>query len=130
MVYDHLSVTKMQIRAGSGVYYPDTPFEPNFGDDKYLQVWDEFLRASDKQHQFDGGSTISYQSFKTLYPIFSFDLRESWKEVLFGSGSTVDITLEANLTAPANGYQVYVFMCSERMLNLDIVNRSMLLSVK
>ena len=132
LIYDNLNVSKIQIRAGSGVYYPDLPFEPDFGNNKYIQLWDEYLRASDKQHTFDGGSVVSYQSFKSLYPIFSFDLRESWKEVLFGSGSTVDITIEATLTPPAsgNGYELFVFVCSERMLNLDIVNRSMLLSVK
>lgn len=133
LIYEALNVTRLQLKAGSGSYYPEQPFEIDMtaGTGSHIRMWEEFLRTSNKQHNLDGGSTVSYQSFKNLYPFYCFDLRESWRNVVFGSGNTVDITIECTLgTAPGGTIEMFVWVASERELLLDIVSRATLLSIK
>jgi hypothetical protein len=138
LTYDHLNLSKIQLRAGSGTFYPDQPIESVIKtgtslEDDYIRNFEEFLRVSDLQHNLDGGSLVNYASFKSLYPFYCFDLRESWQEVLFGSGQAIDVTIEANVTLPSGTkkeFEMFVFICSDRRLNLDVVGGSMLLSVK
>jgi hypothetical protein len=112
LIYDHLNLTKIQLRAGSGTYYPDQPMESVFttasvANDDYIRTFEEFLRVSDLQHNLDGGSLVNYSSFKGLYPFFSFDLRESMKDVVFNNGNAVDLTIEASLTPAGGGFEMF-----------------------
>lgn len=128
---DDLQVSSIQLRAGSSsVFYPEQPIEINWATNDYVRLYEEFIRCCDKQG-FDGGPTVSYQSFKSLYRFYCFDLRDSMKNVVFGSGQTVDLTVQMKIdNGGAANFYLFTYIQSERELNLDIVSRQMLMTVK
>jgi hypothetical protein len=128
---DDLQVSSIQLRAGSSsVFYPEQPIEINWANNDYVRLYEEFLRCCDKQG-FDGGPTVSYQSFKSLYRFYCFDLRDSMKNVVFGQGQTVDLTVQMKVdNGGAANFYLFTWIQSERDLSLDIVNRQTLISVR
>lgn len=129
-IFEHFLVTQCHVKVGS-MRYPDQDFMPNFTDneDDYVRVFNEYLRCSDKVMDYDSGVPVSYSDFKTLYPMFTFDLRHQ-SENLFNQGNPVDLRIQFDFkqkqkdrTGADTDFYAYCVVFSDRQVKLDLVNR-------
>ena len=90
--------------------FADQEFSRVYGDAAFFEV--EFFGRDELITQ----SNITPSDYKTLYPVFTFDVRKQ-KEKL--KSSVVDIQIKANFTenVPANT-RAFALVISEKMLSL------------
>lgn len=78
-LYDNLNITKIELRVNSK-RYPDEAYDLRFGaptnavSSKYIRAFKDFLKVGDKEDEYDNGSLVSYDDYRTKYAIFAFDL--------------------------------------------------------
>jgi len=96
-VFDNIGITNMYLNLNSSIQYPEREYKTLFGDgtagsaDDYARVYSEFLRCSLKDHDLDQSGIVDYQNFKTLYPIFCFDLTERFTNSMDPEKSLIEI---------------------------------------
>ena len=92
-VFHHFGLRSIYVKLGTR-RYPDRDFEPNFEIgpyEAYARVYNELMRCSDKNMNFDTGMSISYQDFRDVYPLFAFDVRNQNDPAVFNTGNPIDI---------------------------------------
>jgi hypothetical protein len=136
--FDPLNVVRASLTV-MGTKIPEYDFESNFDSAKldYSRLYNELMRVSDKHPMdYNTGTQISYKQFGELYPLICFDLRDQ-AEKLFTPGVASDMTFRANLgsnvgakTYYTTKYSIYAVLFSERVMRLDVLNRSTFLDVQ
>jgi len=76
-IFDNMNVQRMEILVNGQKRVPYNQFENDWSVDKYHIQYMNFLKVSNSLHNYDGGSIVSYEMFKNMYPLFCFDLRSS-----------------------------------------------------
>lgn len=134
-IYHDIKAVRYQAKIG-GKFIPEQATELEWSDgtkgtaDNYLQAFHNLVRVSDKT-EYDDGGHIDIFNWKRLYQFYAIDLRENLHDVVFGQGQLQDLELQFTFNnKPGELIKMFVFVYTERNLLLDIVNKSMLLSVK
>lgn len=118
-VFDHLNLQRSYISLNSQ-NYPLTEVLTNFTLNQYSQ-WCKMLTDFKEDHygfnSLIGGSQVNQATFKTLFPIFAFDLRKQSDEV---SSNTVTMSVQFyfNVAVPAHT-MAYAVVISDRLFKLD-----------
>lgn len=126
MIFNKLDVTRANIRIGS-FKYPQQDLLASDTDGDFIHLYNEFLRVADKTLEFDTGNIVDYETFKNVYRMFCFDLRNQ-TEGLFNKGKATDVRVELTGTIP-DAMQLYAVVFSEREVVLSINNQKTLLSI-
>lgn len=127
LIFNHMSCEEISLRVGSK-YMPEQPHRPVFTDNEedYVRLFHDLLSLS-KVMSPESSSHITYDNFKSLYPIFAFDLSAVDESVFVGN--PVDLQVEAKITS-AGTYTIHCVVVSERECTLSVVNKKVLLSKK
>lgn len=109
---------------------PREPYRTNFGDasPEFMRVYCDFLKASGKY--FDGdGAALTPEQWRSLYPIFAFDLRDYSADIFSGvKQNDVRFRLRVASGSPSAFRLVYVIF-SEREMVLQPINGKLSLKV-
>jgi hypothetical protein len=116
MCFDTLNLRSMELRV-DGKSYPAEPFNVNFESDDYARAYLEFNKTLQSDLDFDGDVALSYDKFKSCYPIMSFDIALALSEKLFDNVSAHDIELRWTLGgANANPYHIVAVIRAEKRM--------------
>jgi hypothetical protein len=130
--FSNYGLTQFNIKLGAFRYPMGDVFRANFTDPTatnygWTRLYNEYIRCTDKVDK-DTGTVVSYTSFKDTYPIFCCDLRQKDANI-FSSGNPVQIIIEGELTNLTEDCTLHCVIQSERVLNMDIKNSSVILEV-
>lgn len=131
MLFDNMDLERLHVTLNSTKQYPDTGYVCNFTDEKadYSEVYTSFLAAGLKSLAVDTGTVVSYNEFKSLYPIFHIDVSKR-DDSLYESQSTTNIQLSYTLRSPASeNYYAYCMVESERSATLSALDRRLLVTL-
>lgn len=130
MLFDTMDLERIFIRINSDRQYPNREFRINYGessprDEDYSRVYHTYLNACKVAHSDDCVPAVSYDEFKTLYPLYYFDLRAQDEQV-WESSTQAHITVEYILrTAPVADYRIHAILDTKRMIQIQGVNGRM-----
>ena len=111
--------------------YPDQNYEVNFAENDYHRLYNEYLRCTGKQLDFDTGAALNYNDFKELYPMVCFEVSNKNENLFTGNVVSLRIHMEFSGGAtPADDFTVYTVIFSERELVMDVVQRKIHYSVQ
>jgi hypothetical protein len=117
-VFDNLKITNIYVIL-NGERYPqmDTPID--FPTNDYSEVYERFDNYKKEKFRFNsliGGTQVSYPAFKSLFPIFIFDVRKQGEKLASG---VIDLQLKVSFSeaVPANT-RVYAAIESDRVYKL------------
>ena len=118
-VFDNCNLQRSYISLNSQ-NYPLTEVLTNFTLNQYVQWCKMLTDFKEDYYGFNsliGGSQVNQASFKTLFPIFVFDLRKQADEV---SSNSVNMTVQFyfHVAVPANTL-AYAAIISDRLFKLD-----------
>lgn len=118
-IFDHLNLQSAYAYLNSAEKYPATGFISDFELNHYTEHYKGTVDFKENYYNFNsliGGSQINLSSFKTLFPIYVFDVRRQSEELKSG---VVDMHLEFNFNAgvPAQTY-AYAIIISDRFFKL------------
>jgi len=125
-VFDHMNLERIHVRINNH-QFPLEEYTCDFTDkiNDYNRVYHSFLEAGLKYSDVDSGSQVSYSEFKSLYPIFHFDVSKH-EENLFQVSGMCDIELRLNLrTVPTADYHIYCLILYDRLATLQGVGGRM-----
>ena len=126
MVFDHMNIEKIEVRV-NGYKYPQEELKCDFSNDNedYSNAYQRFLHLGYKHRNVDSGTIVSYNDFKTVYPLFCFDVSKHEPNI-YASGSNVDIEIKLLLDQePADSYNIYCVIFSERKANMDVIDHKL-----
>ena len=128
MVFDHMNLTNIELRI-NGDKYPEETLKCDFSDEKckYSNLYNRFIHMGVKQLAFDTGSVVSMEEFKSVYPLFCFDVSKHESNIY--NGTTADIEVSITLKDDPVPYNIYCIVYYERKATLDIINKNMYVSL-
>ena len=100
----------------NGYKYQQEDFKCDFSgaDEDYSNAYQRFLQLGYKHKDVNSGTIVSYNDFKTVYPLFCFDVSKQESNIyLFGSTSDIQTKLLLD-QVPAIPYNIYCIILSER----------------
>ena len=121
MIFDALSLTDIQIRL-IAVRVPQSDLDVNFAERRFQRAYKMLSDYLGRDQNVDTGTQISAEDFRTLYPIYHFDL-ETQSERLKDSIS--DIYVWAKFSANPGAYRAYAVVQSDRSMLLSGDGRKM-----
>lgn len=108
--FQHLNLIRAELKIGEHVF-PKMPYKIIFAEstqnqaDDYTRLFFEWLRVNYKEAEFDNGSLITYDSYKDIYPIFTFNLtREEEVQMKNGENNVIEIFLQFSEPTPQAFY--------------------------
>lgn len=118
-IFDHLNVQSAYAYLNSAEKYPATGFISDFELNRHTEHYKGTVDFKENYYNFNsliGGSQINVSSFKTLYPIYVFDVRRQSEELKSG---VIDMHMEFNFNngVPARTY-AYSVIISDRFFKL------------
>jgi hypothetical protein len=128
-IFNHADVRRIHARLNSR-QYPERAIECNFSDDANKNITRPYmylLDAMQKYQDVEDGTQISAEEFRTLYPIFHFDVSKHHERVV---DSTADIEITWTLGAvPIAPLYVYALVISDRFFTIDSIGGKMTVQV-
>lgn len=124
-VFDNLGTTAIQVRL-NGRIYPLYEYKFKYEENEwreYNRAYTAFMNSGYKMHDEVDGSLVTLETYKSLYPIFYFDLT-CQEEDLYTSNKISELEIRYTNNSAAN-YYMYVLYESERMLKFQGVNGSL-----
>lgn len=117
-VFDNIGVRSMRVVLNATTQYPEREYNTVFSatNDDYARVYSELLRCGLKDHDIDQGGVIDYQNFKSLYPIFCFDLSEKPEYFVEPEKSLIQVFYTTDV---ATVHYCWVILESEVTLNMS-----------
>jgi len=117
-VFDNIGVRNMRVVLNATTQYPEREYNTVFSatNDDYARVYSELIRCGLKDHDIDQGGIIDYQNFKSLYPIFCFDLTEKPEFFVEPEKSLIQVFYT---TDTATVHYCWVIVESEVTLNMS-----------
>ena len=117
--FDHVNLRNAYVMLNSD-RYPAVDYNLSFANQKFSRVYGDAALCGVKffgMHELITQSNITPSDYKTLYPLFTFDISKQ-KEKL--KSSVVDIQIKANFTenVPANT-RAFALVISDKMLSFQ-----------
>jgi hypothetical protein len=117
-VFDDVSLLKLRVVLNATTQYPEREYSTRFtaSENDYARVYSELMRCSLKDHNIDEGSVVTFENFKTLYPIFAIDMSEQAEYNVNPESALLDVYFTT--LAHTTDYHMYVLVESERKLEM------------
>ena len=103
----------------NGDRYPSDTVEIDFRRNNYVRFYemaDEFKREYYGINNLIGGTQINFASYKSLFPLFVFDVRHQSEQVR-SNVMSIEINFTFNENVPANTH-AYAVILSDRIFKL------------
>lgn len=112
-IFDTVDVNELRLTLNGTTQYPEREYKTSFtaNADNYARVYSEYLRCGLKDHDIDQGSVVTFDTFKSLYPIFCFDLSERLEHSVVQDSALIDFYWSTG--SHAADYYVWIFIESE-----------------
>jgi len=128
-IFNNADVRRIYARINSK-QYPERAIECNFADDANKNITRPYMYLLDSMQKYQDvgdGSQISLEEFRTLYPIFYFDVSKHSERAV---DSTADIEITWTLgAAPVAALNVYALVLSDRSVTIDSIGGKMTIQV-
>jgi hypothetical protein len=131
MCFDHLRLNELYIQLGDrSRKYPELPFTPNYETDDYMREYNAYLAGCGIVHNYECKPVISYEEFKTLYPMYVIDLSHL-EEGIFEEITDLEIYVKWRLASTVTGdsqadsginYRVHAIVETERDIEIAGAN--------
>lgn len=110
------NINRVELRA-NGKQLPNIVYDPSYDHSRLVQ---EIYRIGGNDIDLTASSLVTYKNWKTLFPLFAFDLSELESGSSYESRTQVvlDFIWNLNGTPPA-AYNVYAMVVSEGQSSLD-----------
>ena len=123
--FDHVNLRNAYVMLNSG-RYPAVDYNLSFANHKFSRVYGDAALFGVKFFGMDElitKSNITTSDYKTLYPLFTFDVSKQKEKLKF---SVVDIQIKANFTenVPANT-RAFALVISDKMLSFQSDGKKM-----
>jgi len=123
LIANDISTTSVSLRFNSQIF-PQEPYEDSFASGEYVRLYQAYINACEKQHDVDSSVPISYEEYKTLMPVYHFDLSHQ-SEKLFESGLS-DLTIDLRRTDNGGGeFRLHMVVFYEKELKLNLASGKM-----
>ena len=133
-VFDHVNTSTIQVRL-NGKIFPlyEYKFVHDIANNNYFTCYNRaytaFLNAGYKMADHSDGSLITHEMYKSLYPIFYFDLTAQ-EEDLYKANKYAELEIRFSNSAPFGlNYYMHVVYESERVIKFRGIGGSMALEV-
>ncbi|KAL9960355.1 hypothetical protein ACROYT_G033802 [Oculina patagonica] len=121
-IANNRTFSNARLELSNGIFYPNEELKP---DTEIVQAYRTLMEYQKDFNAYYTSPTITLKSFKELYGLIYFDLRNQEEEIK--SGST-KIQFIYNLSGNPNAnYSLYALILHEEELGVDIVNGKVLL---
>ncbi|KAL9951123.1 hypothetical protein ACROYT_G043727 [Oculina patagonica] len=121
-IANNRTFSNARLELSNGIFYPNEELKP---DTEIVQAYRTLMEYQKDFNAYYTSPTITLKSFKELYGLIYFDLRNQEEEIK--SGST-KIQFIYNLSGnPNENYSLYALILHEEELSVDIVNGKVLL---
>ncbi|KAL9969366.1 hypothetical protein ACROYT_G021574 [Oculina patagonica] len=121
-IANNRTFSNARLELSNGIFYPNEELKP---DTEIVQAYRTLMEYQKDFNAYYTSPTITLKSFKELYGLIYFDLRNQEEEIK--SGST-KIQFIYNLSGNPNAnYSLYALILHEEELSVDIVNGKVLL---
>lgn len=114
MVFDNLGLTDIRVTLNSKVY-PASNLSINFPERNYARAYKLLMDFEGHDQDVDSGTQISYSDFRSLFPIYHFDLEKQEEGM---ADSIVDIYVRATFS-DAHEYRAYAIVLSDKYVKLE-----------
>ena len=117
-VFDHINLNGACVKL-NGDRYPSDTVEIDFRRNNYVRFYemaDEFKREYYGINNLIGGTQINFASYKSLFPLFVFDVRHQSEQVR-SNVMSIEINFTFSENVPANTH-AYAVILSDRIFKL------------
>jgi len=111
MIFDQCEIKTIEVRV-NGFNFPRVQYsvEYNTNEEDYLRAYMYFLESQNKMLFDENGSIVSYEEFKSLYPIYVFDLSKIERRV-FENVSASEIEIRFTRTGGGDANNDFYCFC-------------------
>jgi len=122
MVFPNMGITNINLRINS-LQFPKDEFLADFvTNDDYVRLYMQYIELTGKAFdEYGGGYSVSYADFKTLYPIFCFDLTKQDPQI-WANVTQAELELKYTRAAPQNDptpFTIYAMVEFEKTIELQ-----------
>lgn len=126
-VFDNIQLTMLRCVLNSTTQFPEREYQTSFINNaftgyKYSREYNELMRAALKDHDIDQGSIITYDNFRSIFPIFAIDLEEKEDYIIKPDSALIEIYWSNSTIL---NYYMYVLVESESKVHFTSNNGSM-----
>lgn len=115
MIFDNFSLTDIHVLLNNE-RFPLSDLSLNFNQRRYMRAYKMLLEFMGRDQNVDTGLQISSEDFRTLYPIYHFDLEKQSDRL---KSSISDIYIRSRFSALPGNYRGYAFVMSDRILKIE-----------
>ena len=113
-VFDALDLQQIHIAINSK-RFPISDLNLDFNGRRYGRAYKMLLNFADHDQNVDTGMQVTLSDFRTLYPIYHFNLERQEDRL---KDSTLDITVKAKFGGAPGNYRAYALILSDRLLKI------------
>ncbi|KAL9975788.1 hypothetical protein ACROYT_G012984 [Oculina patagonica] len=121
-IANNRTFSNARLELSNGVFYPNEELKP---DTEIVQTYRALMEYQKDFNAYYTSPTITLESFKELYGLIYFDLRNQEEEIKSGS-TKIQFSYKLSGNPNAN-YSLYALILHEEELSVDIVNGKVLL---
>lgn len=126
-VFDNIQLTMLRCVLNSTTQFPEREYQTSFINNaltgyKYSREYNELMRAALKDHDVDQGSIITYDNYRSIFPIFAIDLEEKEDYIIKPDSALIEIYWSNSTIL---NYYMYVLVESESKVHFTSNNGSM-----
>ena len=116
-ITNNQTITSARLELSNGVFYPNEDLHPST---EITQVYRNLMEYQKDANSLYTSPTISLESFKSMYGILYFDLRNQEESL---RNESTKLTLHYVLSGNPNAnYSIYALILHEEELGVDVVN--------
>ena len=119
-IFDHVQLKKLRVVLNANDQYPEREYITSFLDaanstgHDYARVYGELMRAGLRDHDIHDGSIVTFDSFRTLFPIFCIDMSNQPEYQVAPNSALIDVYW----TAAGVNYYMWVVVEAERKMEI------------
>ena len=112
MIFDNLGLSDIHVLLNNE-RHPLSDLNINFAEKRYTRAYKMLLDYMGRDQNVDTGLQISIADFKSLYPIYHFDLEKQSEKL---KDSISDIYIKAKFRGNPGNYRAYAVVMSDKYL--------------
>lgn len=121
MIFDALTLSDIHLKLNA-TRVPVSDLDMNFAERRFQRAYKMLADYMGRDQDVDTGFQISCEDFRTLYPIYHFDLEAQSERLM---DSITDLYVRARFSANPGNYKAYAVVQSDRTMLLSSDGRKM-----
>lgn len=129
-VFDHFQITEIYVKINTNYNFPKDFLVCNFHSatqEDYMRAYLYLLESQNKMLNDENGLLISYEEYKTLYPIFVFDLSKIEERIFEATSPEITVKFKRDDVASiGDSYRCHAVIESLKEAYLKVMDRRMI----